>query len=338
MSDTSAIKPPDRPRLSVRQESFPLERSFVIARGAKRVAEVVVVELNEGTKRGRGECVPYARYGETVDSVIQEIEAVAPAIETGMMTRRSLQRALPAGAARNALDLALWDFDAKRTQSSAWQMAGLDVPHRVTTAFTISLDTPDAMAAAAVEEVHRPLLKLKLGKDDPVACVEAVHAAAPRARLIVDANEAWDIDQLVSYLPAFKAAGVELIEQPLPADEDAVLATIKRQVPICADESCHTVEDLERLLGLYDAVNIKLDKAGGLTAALELSLAAREAGLGIMVGCMVASSLGLAPAVLLAQDADWVDLDAPLLLTRDHQPGLRYDGSTLYPPNVGLWG
>ena len=338
MGEGSILTPPDRPHLAVRSESFPLEKSFVIARGAKDRAEVVLVELTEGTKRGRGECVPYARYGETVESVIQQIESVAQSVETGMTTRRSLQRALPPGAARNAVDLALWDFDAKRTQSSAWQIAGLEMPRRLITAYTISLGAPAAMAAAAAEQAHRPLLKLKLGADEPVACVAAVREAAPRARLIVDANEAWNLAQLQAILPRLAALGVDLIEQPLPAGEDEGLATIKRQVAICADESCHTAEDIGQLVGRYDAVNVKLDKAGGLTASLELVDAARSAGLRLMVGCMVASSLAIAPAALLAQEADWVDLDAPLLLARDRQPGLRYDGSVLYPANVGLWG
>ena len=334
----STLRPPDRPHLAVRHERFPLERPFTIARGTKTEADVVVVEITEHSHRGRGECVPYARYGETIESVIAQIEAVAQAVETGMLTRRGLQRNLPPGAARNAIDLALWDFDAKRNASSAWQIAGLELPHRVLTAYTIVLDTPQAMAAAAREQAHRPLLKLKLGAEGDMERVAAVRAALPGTRLIVDANEAWSVGRLERYLPQLQAAGVELIEQPLSTADDEALASVRRIVPICADESCHVAADIQHLVGRYDAINIKLDKAGGLTEALELLDAARGAELKVMVGCMVASSLAVAPAVLVAQEADWVDLDAPLLLARDHQPGLRYDGSLLYPPTVGLWG
>ncbi|HVJ56088.1 MAG TPA: N-acetyl-D-Glu racemase DgcA [Aliidongia sp.] len=334
----SILHPPERPQVTVRCDVFPLSKPFTIARGDKAEARTVYVEILDRSLRGRGECVPYPRYGETVESVIEAIEQVAPALETGMITRRSLRRAMPPGAARNGVDLALWDFDAKRTASSAWQIGALDVPHRVVTAFTISLDTPEAMAAAAIEEAHRPLLKLKLGAEGDLDRVQAVRQAVPRARLIVDANEGWTPGELERYLPKLADAGVELVEQPLRAEEDEALARIARSIPICADESCHTREDLERLAGRYDAINIKLDKAGGMSEALALLEAGREAGFKIMIGCMVGSSLAVAPAVLLAQDADWVDLDAPLLLKRDRQPGLRYDGSMLYPPSVSLWG
>jgi len=335
---SSLLRPPDRPRLTVHEDVFPLDKAFTIARGSKTAARVVTVEILDGTRRGRGECVPYPRYGETVESVIETIERLAPNVETGMITRRNLARELPAGAARNGIDLALWDFDAKRGESSVWQIAALDEPHRLLTAYTLSLDTPEAMAKAAIEEAHRPLLKLKLGAEGDLDRVHAVRAAVPRARLIVDANEGWTPELLARYLPKLAEAGVELIEQPLPADDDEALATIKHTVPICADESCHTVEDLEHLARRYDAVNIKLDKAGGFTEALTLLQTAREAGFRIMVGCMVGSSLAVAPAMLLAQDADWVDLDAPLLLARDRQPGLRFDGSMIYPASVSLWG
>ena len=335
---SSLLRPPDRPRVNVHEDRFPLDRAFTIARGSKEVARVVYVEILEGTRRGRGEAVPYGRYDETVEGVVAAIEAVAPDIETGMLNRRNLTRELPPGAARNAIDLALWDFDAKRGETAVWQIAALEEPHRLVTAYTITLDTPEAMAARAAEEAHRPLLKLKLGADGDLDRVRAVRAVVPRARLIVDVNEGWTPAQLAHYLPHLEAAGVELIEQPLPQEEEAALAGLKRAVPICADESCHVVEDLPHLVGLYDAVNIKLDKAGGFTAALELLLAAQEAEFRIMVGCMVASSLAVAPAVLLAQQAHWVDLDAPLLLARDRQPGLRFDGSMLYPASVSLWG
>jgi L-alanine-DL-glutamate epimerase-like enolase superfamily enzyme len=334
----ASLRPPDRPRLSVHEDRFPLEQAFTIARGAKTIARVVLVEILDGTRRGRGECVPYARYGETVESVVATVESVAQAVETGMITRRNLARSLPPGAARNAIDLALWDLDAKRGGSSVWQIAALDEPRRLLTAYTLSLDTPEAMAAAALDHAHRPLLKLKLGAEGDLDRVQSVRAAVPRARLIVDANEGWTPELLERYLPKLAEYGVELIEQPLPAADDSALARLKRAVPVCADESCHIAEDLERLVGLYDAVNIKLDKAGGFTASLDLLHAARDGGFRVMVGCLVGSSLAVAPAVLLAQDADWVDLDAPLLLTRDRQPGLRFDGSLVYPPSVSLWG
>ena len=335
---SSVLRPPDRPRLTVHEDRFPLEKEFVIARGGKAVAEVVYVEILEGTRRGRGEAVPYARYGESIASVIEAVEAIAPRVETGLVTRRNLERELPPGAARNAIDLALWDFDAKRGETSAWQIAALDEPHRLMTAYTLTLDTPEAMAEAARAQAHRPLLKLKLGAEGDLDRVHAVRDAVPRARLIVDVNEGWTPAELERYLPRLAEAGVELVEQPLPEAEEAALRSIKHVVPICADESCHTAEDLPRLFGLYDAVNIKLDKAGGFTAALALLETAHEAGFRIMVGCMVASSLAVAPAVLLAQQAHWVDLDAPLLLARDRQPGLRFDGSMIYPASVSLWG
>jgi L-alanine-DL-glutamate epimerase-like enolase superfamily enzyme len=332
----SALRPPDRPRLSAHEELFPFDKSLALP-GTSAVP-VVYVEILHGTKRGRGECVPDLRIGETIESVIETVERLAPGIETGMITRRTLARELPPGAARNALDLALWDFDAKRGGSSAWQIAALDEPRRLLTAYRLPLDTPEAMARAAIEEAHRPLLKLMLGAEGDLDRVRAVRAAVPRARLIVDANEAWNAELLVRYLPTLAEARVELIEQPLSGAADEALATISRAVPICAGASCGTADDLARLSQLYDAVTIKLDKAGGFTEALALIQAAREAGLRILIGCMAGSSLAVAPAVLLAQDADWVDLDAPLRLARDRQPGLRFDGSMIYPPGVSLWG
>ena len=332
----SALRPPDRPRLSAHEDRFPLDQA--LARGRDSPARVVYVEILDGTKRGRGECVPCERCGETIEGVIEAIEQLAPGVETGMITRRNLASALPAGAARNALDLALWDFDAKRGASSVWQIAALDEPRRLLTAYSLVLDTPEAMAEAALAEAHRPLFKLRLGAEGDLDRVRAVRAAVPRARLILDANGAWTPEILTGFLPGLAEAGVELIEQPLPADDDEALATIERSVPISADESCHGIEDLERVARLYDAVTITLDKVGGFTEGLALTLAAREAGLRIMVGCRLGSSLAVAPAVLLAQDADWVDLDTPLLLARDRQPGLRFDGSLIYPASVSLWG
>jgi len=245
---------------------------------------------------------------------------------------------MAAGAARNALDVALWDLEAKRSGSSVWALAGIAEPHPVVTAYTLSVDTPERMAAAAREEAHRPLLKLKLTGAGDLERVRAVRAGAPQATLIVDANEAWTLDHLRDYAPALAALGVALIEQPLPAGQDAALAGLPRPVPLCADESCHTSADLAALAGRYDYVNIKLDKTGGLTEGLRLLHAARAQGFKIMVGCMIGSSLAMAPAMLLAQDAEFVDLDAPLLLARDRQPGLRYEGSTVYPPKPNLWG
>ena len=245
---------------------------------------------------------------------------------------------MPAGAARNAIDCALWDFEAKTSGRRVHELAGLSAPAPVTTCFTISLGTPDEMAAKARAAAHRPLLKLKLGGSGDAERVAAVRAAVPQARLVADANEAWTIDQLPALMQACRRARIELVEQPLPAGQDDALATLERLVPLCADESVHTAADLPRLARLYDAVNIKLDKTGGLTEALAMSAAAQAAGLKIMMGCMVGTSLGMAPALLLAQRAAWVDLDGPLLLASDREHGLRYDGGTVFPPEAALWG
>jgi L-Ala-D/L-Glu epimerase len=325
------------PRLIVRRESFKLAQPFAISRGSKTVAETVVAELHEGALRGRGECVPYPRYGETVDGVVEALEAMAEELAGGL-DRAALQQAMPAGAARNALDAAFWDLEAKASGTTVWAMAGIAEPHAVVTAYTLSLGTPAAMAAAAAAEAHRPLLKLKLAGEGDLERVRAVRAAAPQARLIVDANEAWSVEHLARYGAALAELGVALIEQPLPAGEDEALAEIPHPVPLCADESCHVADDLDRLAGRYEAVNIKLDKTGGLTEALRLKAAAQARGFTLMVGCMVGSSLGMAPALVVAQDAAFVDLDAPLLLARDRQPGLRYEGSTVFPPKPNLWG
>jgi L-alanine-DL-glutamate epimerase-like enolase superfamily enzyme len=325
-------------RLSVRRESWKLAQPFTISRGSRTVAEVVVAELHGKALRGRGEAVPYARYGETVDGVVAALEAMSEAVAGGL-DRAALQSAMPAGAARNALDAAFWDLEAKETGTSVWELAGIEgLPHSIITAYTLSLDTAERMGAAAAEHAMRPLLKLKLTGDGDLDRVRAVRAGAPNAKLIVDANEAWTVQHLRDYGAVLVELGVALIEQPLPAAQDAALAEVAHPVPICADESCHTTEDLDRLEGLYDCVNIKLDKTGGLTEALKLRAEARQRGFKIMVGCMVGSSLAMAPAMLLAQDAEFVDLDAPLLLARDRQPGLRYEGSIVYPPKPNLWG
>jgi L-alanine-DL-glutamate epimerase-like enolase superfamily enzyme len=324
-------------RLAVRRDNWPLAKPFTISRGSKTVAEVVVAEIAGAALRGRGEGVPYARYGETIDGVVAALEAMSEAVAGGI-DRATLLGAMPPGAARNALDVALWDLEAKTSGTSVWALAGIAEPKPVVTAYTLSVDTPERMGAAAQEEAHRPLLKLKLTGAGDLERVRAVRAGAPRARLIVDANEAWTIDQLRDYGTALAELGVALIEQPLPAGQDAALADMPHPVPLCADESCHTSADLPDLVGRYDYVNIKLDKSGGLTEGLRLLAAAREHGFGIMVGCMVGSSLAMAPAMLLAQNAEFVDLDAPLLLARDRQPGLRYEGSVVYPPKPNLWG
>ena len=298
---------------------------------------MVVATIGDGDHQGRGECVPYARYGESVEGVVQAIEACAPAIGQGL-DRAGLQALLPAGAARNALDCALWDLEAKRSGRSAAELAGLAPLHAVETAFTISLGPPEEMAARARDAASYPLLKLKLGGDGDEERLAAVRQAVPNARLIADANEAWRASNLERLLAAAKAAGVELIEQPLPAGDDALLEHIDRIVPLCADELVHDRASLATIAKRYDAVNIKLDKTGGLTEALATAAEARKLGLKIMVGCMVATSLAMAPALLLAQDADFVDLDGPLLLERDRVPGLAYSSGMVMPAPAALWG
>ena len=314
-------------------ETWPIAGEFVIARGAKRAATVVVAQVSDGVWVGRGECTPYARYGETVEGVLA---AIAAQREVG--TRAELARRMPAGAARNALDCALWDWEAKRVGTSAAALAGLPAMRPVTTAYTISLGSAEGMAAKAAAARSMPLLKLKLGGAGDAERMRQVRRACPGTRLIADANKSWTPEVLPELMTAAAETGIELIEQPLPAGADAALSENAHHVPVCADKSLHTGADLAQLAGRYEAINIKLDKAGGLTEALALAQTARAAGLKIMVGCMVATSLAMAPALLLAQDADWVDLDGPLLLARDRQPGLRYDGALVHPPPPELWG
>jgi L-Ala-D/L-Glu epimerase len=324
--------------LSVRIERWPLAGAFTISRGTKTEAVVVVAEFTDGAHRGRGESVPYARYGETPDSIVAAIEAMRPVLRRGL-NRTDLQGVMPAGAARNALDCAYWDVNAKTAGRPVYELAGLVAPAPRITAYTISLGSPSAMAAAAEQAGSRPLLKVKLGSlDGDRDRIAAVRRAAPRAELIVDANEGWTADSLQQNLAACADAGVTLIEQPLPEGRDAVLAQIKRPIPICADESVHDRAGLDTLAGKYDAINVKLDKAGGLTEALSLAAECEQRGFAIMVGCMVATSLAMAPAMLLAQRARWVDLDGPLLLAKDRPGGLRYEGSLAYPPDAALWG
>jgi L-Ala-D/L-Glu epimerase / N-acetyl-D-glutamate racemase len=376
--------------LSVIDERWPIAGTFTISRGAKTEAHVVVVTLTDGPHRGRGECVPYARYGETVDRVIDSIRSLAigrrgeqPPPERGRSAsspapggdrqsasdpfpdsgsrsdpplsgesgtrldhfllpdefdRTALAEALPAGAARNALDCALWDLEAKRSGRPVHELIGLPPPHPLVTAYTISLSTPETMAAAAEVARARPLLKIKLGAPGDAERIAAVRQAAPDSALIVDANEGWRANDLESNIAACAAAGVRLIEQPLPAGDDATLAGIAHPVPLCADESVHDRANLEGLRGRYDAVNIKLDKTGGLTEALAVAEHARAQGFAIMVGSMVSTSLAIAPALLLAQGAPYVDLDGPLLLTSDRLFGLVYEGSKVHPATPALWG
>ncbi|MBS9475676.1 N-acetyl-D-Glu racemase DgcA [Ancylobacter radicis] len=324
------------PALSVDIERFPIRGSFTIARGSKTEAVVVKVEIRLGKAVGRGECVPYARYGASVEDVVATIEQARRAIVAGA-DRKALQHILPAGAARNALDCALWDLEAKLTGRPVHEIAGLPAPRPVVTAYTISLASPEAMAQAAAASGHE-LLKLKLGTEGDMARLKAIRRAVPDTRLIVDANEGWNAGNLAANLAACAEAGVELVEQPLPADDDALLSFIARPVPVCADESAHGSDTLGHLIGRYDALNIKLDKTGGLTEALELARTAQAAGLSIMVGCMVATSLSMAPALMLAGMASVVDLDGPLLLAQDREPGLVYEGSRVLPPDPALWG
>ncbi len=322
--------------LTVGSESWPLRGAFTISRGSKTSADVVVVEIAAGGAVGRGECVPYPRYGESPRSTARQIVALRGESEDGL-SRAELQSRLPAGAARNAIDAALWDLEAKRSGTPAWKLAGLAQPAPLVSAYTLSLDTPARMAAAAAA-AHRPLLKLKLGGEDDVERVRAVRMSAPDSRLIVDANEAWTPEILANAAPALAALGVELIEQPLPAGEDGALAALERPIPVCADESCHGEASLDGLAGRYEFVNIKLDKTGGLTAALALAAEARARGFGIMLGCMLGTSLGMAPAALMGAMAAYVDLDGPSLLDRDREPGIRYEGSVMHPSPAGLWG
>ena len=325
------------PSLTVRTERWPIAGSFTIARGAKTEAQVVIAEISDGAMIGQGECVPYARYRETAEGVTAALEAMRGALAGGA-GRERLQGAMPAGAARNALDCAFWDFEAKVSGKPAYALAGLPAPQPLVTAYTISLGTPETMAQSAARAASRKLLKVKLGGEGDPARIRAVRKAAPHAELIVDANEAWRADNLAANLAACADAGVTLVEQPLPAGDDAALASIERPIPVCADESVHDRASLASLVGTYDAVNIKLDKTGGLTEALAMAFEAERLGFSLMVGCMVATSLSMAPAMLLAQRARVVDLDGPLLLARDREHGLRYEDSLVYPPTSVLWG
>ncbi|MEK9671819.1 MAG: N-acetyl-D-Glu racemase DgcA [Rhodospirillaceae bacterium] len=330
-------------RLSAVDQAWPLARPFVISRGAKYTAQVVVAEIEEGTGAdgaplaGRGECVPYSRYGETVESVILQIASVADAVAGGI-SRGALHELLPPGAARNAVDCALWDLEAKRAGKRVWEIAGLPAPKAMVTTETVALGSAQEMAIRAAKLKSRPLLKVKLDGEGVRERMQAVRDAAPDARLIVDPNEGWDMGRLVDLAPVLADLGVEMIEQPLPAAVDAELEGFTSPVPICADEACHTAADLERLAGKYQMVNVKLDKAGGLTEALKLADAAEKMGFGIMAGCMVSTSLAMAPMTVLMNRAAVVDLDGPLLLKKDREGGLDFTDGRISPPDVALWG
>lgn len=319
--------------ITVTEDSFRLAEAFTISRGTKTEAQVLTVGITRGGVAGRGECVPYARYGETRASVRAEIAPMPDGV-----ARADLQTALPPGAARNALDCALWDLEAKVAGRRVWDLAGLPPPGPVVTAYTLSLAPPEKMREAAARNAHRPLLKIKLGTEGDMPRLEAVRQGAPRSRIIIDANEGWTPEVYADLAPHLLRLGVELVEQPLPAGQDDMLAEIARPLPVCADESCFDRASLAGLKGKYDAVNLKLDKTGGLTEALLTRDLARAMGFKVMVGCMVGSSLAMAPAVLLAQGAEWTDLDAPLLLAEDREVPLHYDADGVHPPDANLWG
>ena len=320
-------------QIDVTADTFKLAQVFTISRGSRTEAKVLTVRVTEGGVTGWGECVPYARYDETLESVTAEINGLP-----GDITRQALYDLLPAGAARNAVDCALWDLEAKRAGKRVWELAGLTAPGPEITAYTLSLGEPEAMRAQAAKHSYRPLLKIKLGTPDDMPRLEAVRAGAPDATIIIDANEGWSAEVYADLAPHLLRLGVALVEQPLPAGEDDALLGMDRPVPVCADESCHDRASLPGLKGKYDVVNIKLDKTGGLTEALALRDAARAEGFEVMVGCMVGSSLAMAPATLVAQGAKVVDLDGPLLLAEDRDNALKFDGAGVHPPAAALWG
>jgi len=327
---------PQPQRLTITRRAWPLGRPFATAQGTMTTADVVVAELYDGNARGRGEGVPIARFGESLDSVVATLEGMKAAIYSGL-SRETLQDALPPGAARNALDCAFWDIDAKRLYSTVADLAGL-AAGPVTTSFTLGLDTPEAMAEQAAAQRGRPMLTLKLGGEGDLERVRAVRAAAPTSRLIVDAGESWTAAQLAAFMPALEELRVDLIEQPLPAGADDALAGQAFPIPLCADESCRSRADLDGLAGKYQAINIKLDKVGGLTEALALAADAHSRGLKVMVGGAIGTSLAIAPALLVAQRAEFVDLDGPLHLAIDRGSGLRYEGGTIGVAAGKLWG
>ncbi len=320
-------------KFDIHAETFPLANVFTISRGAKTHAHVVRIEVSDGNVTGQGECVPYARYGESVESVTKLLTNLP-----SDLTRDALQEIMPAGAARNAIDCALWDLEAKQSGQPVWKLAGIAEPKELTTAYTLSLESADEMRENARKNAFRPLLKLKLGTPEDLPRLQAVRKGAPDSQIMVDANEGWSLGDLSALQPHLEALGIALVEQPLPESDDSGLIGNTFTMPICADESSHTSDGLEELRTKYAIVNIKLDKTGGLTEALKMKAKAQELGFGIFVGCMVGTSLGMAPATLVAQGASFVDLDGPLLLAEDRSHGIRYEGSTMYPPVVDLWG
>jgi L-alanine-DL-glutamate epimerase-like enolase superfamily enzyme len=323
-------------RIEPKEEVWPLKEVFRISRGSRTEAQVVIVTVTDDEHSGRGEGVPIKRYAQSAQSVLAQIESIR---NEKNLDRRRLQELLPAGAARNALDCALWDLEAKRSGKRVWKSANVLIVAEVDTSLTISLDSPEKMSAAAKQNSSAPILKLKLGGDDlDLTRVRSVRETAPGARLIIDANESWSTAHYRTVVPALAELGVELIEQPFPANADEVLENLDHPVPVCADESCHTTTDLPRLRNRYDAVNVKLDKTGGLTEALWLCERARESGFKLLIGCMVGTSLGIAPARLLASDAQWVDLDGPLLLARDRDHPVPYKHGRIGIPPRELWG
>ncbi len=320
-------------QVEVTRDVFRLAQVFTISRGSRSEARVLTVHLRDGEARGWGECVPYARYGETLESVEAQVMGLPERFD-----RAALQDLLPPGAARNAVDCALWDMEAKRTGKRVWELAGLKAPGPEITAYTLSLDSPEKMRMQAAKNAFRPLLKIKLGTPDDMARLEAVRAGAPKSRIIVDANEGWSGEIYAELAPHLLRLGVGLVEQPLPSADDEALLGLERPVPVCADESAHDRASLAALKGKYDVVNIKLDKTGGLTEALALKQAAMREGYGVMVGCMVGSSLAMAPATLVAQGVAYTDLDGPLLLAEDRDHALHFDEAGVYPPEAALWG
>lgn len=323
-------------QISFKVKSWPIRGSFTISRGSKTQADVIQVEIKSNGVMGRGECVPYARYNETIDSTLTELENVLPALNNGI-TRETLQALMPAGAARNAVDCALWDLECKQKKQPIWDNLATS-PESLVTAFTLSLDSPENMKKAAIENAFRPLLKLKLGGGEDLARVSAVREGSPNAKIILDANEAWTPELYKVLIPELVKLGVAMIEQPFPVGMDHVLETLPRPIPICADESCHDRESLSDIIGRYDMINIKTDKTGGLTEALKLKNQAQQAGLQIMVGCMLSSSLSMAPAFVVAQGVDIVDLDGPLLLSEDIEHGFEFKNNHMQPFSTKLWG
>jgi L-alanine-DL-glutamate epimerase-like enolase superfamily enzyme len=318
--------------ISVQFDTFQLAQVFTISRGSRTEAQVLTVRVERDGRVGWGECVPYARYGETLESVASEIEGV------DARSRPELFEALPAGAARNALDCAFWDLEAKTAGVRVSDLAGLGPLKPEITAYTLSLGTPEMMEVQAAKNAFRPLLKIKLGTTDDMPRLEAVRRGAPLSRIIVDANEGWSAAVYLDLAPHLVRLGVELVEQPLPSSDDDALLGLERVLPTCADESCHDRKSLAAMQDKYDFANIKLDKTGGLTEALALKETAQAAGFGIMVGCMVGSSLAMAPATLVAQGAAFTDLDGPLLLAEDRMEALKFDEDGVHPPVAALWG